>query len=78
MLALEIRDNDYIMIGDDIKVRFYQKGDTMRVAVDAPKHLKILRGDIYEHTPKQTKPAKAEQLNKPKREKLPAAEQLSH
>ena len=51
MLVLCVKEADYIMIGDDIKVSFFlnkEKTRVSRVGVDAPKGIPILRQAVYE------------------------------
>ena len=49
MLVIGRRPGEYIVIGDEIKVKVVKSdaGD-IRLAVDAPKDIKIVRGEIYE------------------------------
>ncbi|MCL2388557.1 MAG: carbon storage regulator [Defluviitaleaceae bacterium] len=50
MLSLKVKEGDYIMIGDNIKVHFtYKAGkDTLELAVEAPRELSVLRGELLE------------------------------
>jgi len=50
MLIVTLREGDYIMIGDNIKVQYdHMNGkDHLALAIDAPKDLSILRGKVYE------------------------------
>ncbi len=48
MLLLNFRSGDYVMIGDDIKIRVEYMGGHIRLAFDAPKEIPILRQTIYE------------------------------
>lgn len=49
MLALTRKIGERIVIGDNIVVTITDiKGDNIRVAIDAPKHIKIYRGEIYD------------------------------
>lgn len=49
MLALTRKPGDKIFIGDNISVTIVEvKGDNVRIAVDAPRDIKIYRGEIYE------------------------------
>lgn len=48
MLVLGRRPGESIMIGDDIKVKLIEENGDLRLAIDAPKHLRILRGEVYE------------------------------
>ncbi|MBP2630540.1 MAG: carbon storage regulator [Firmicutes bacterium] len=48
MLALTRKPGQQIMIGEDIVINFVDvQGDSVRVAIDAPKHIKIYRGELY-------------------------------
>ncbi|WP_342508827.1 carbon storage regulator CsrA [Sporosarcina sp. FSL K6-2383] len=47
MLVLSRKVNETIKIGDDIEIRILEvKGDTIRIGVDAPKSVDILRGEL--------------------------------
>ena len=51
MLMLNVKDSDYIMIGEDIKVSFFlnsEKTRVSRIGIDAPKSVPILRKAVYE------------------------------
>lgn len=49
MLVLSRKLNEVIKIGDDVRVVLLKvKGDTVRIGVEAPKHVKILREEIEE------------------------------
>ena len=49
MLVIGRRPGEYVVIGDNIKVKVVktETGD-IRLAIDAPKDVKIVRGEIYE------------------------------
>ena len=49
MLVLGRKPGEYIMIGDNIKVKVVrsENGD-LRLAIDAPKEVKITRGEVWE------------------------------
>lgn len=49
MLVLGRKPGEYVMIGDDImgKVVRSSRGD-LRLAIKAPKHVSITRGEVYE------------------------------
>ena len=60
MLVLNMEANDeYIQIGDE--VRIYFKGhagynsNQIRIGIDAPKHIRIIRSDAINKTPKEKK-----------------------
>jgi len=49
MLVLTRKTGERIVIGDNITVTIVEvKGDSVRVAVDAPKEIKIFRGEIFD------------------------------
>ena len=49
MLVLGRRPGEYIKIGDDITVKVVKSEEGhLRLAIDAPKHVKITRGELYE------------------------------
>ncbi len=48
MLVLTRRPHQQIMIGDDIVVNVVEvNGENVRIAIEAPKDIKIFRGEIY-------------------------------
>jgi carbon storage regulator len=55
MLVLGRKPGEYIMIGKDIRVEVVRsdEGD-LRLAIDAPKSMNILRGELFERRSKQT------------------------
>ena len=49
MLALTRKPGERIVIGDNIVVTISEvKGDSVRIAIDAPKEIKIYRGELYD------------------------------
>lgn len=50
MLVLGRKPGEYVMIGKDIMVKVVKsdEGD-LRLAIDAPKCINIIRGEIYEN-----------------------------
>jgi len=47
MLVLSRKSNETIKIGDDIEIRILEvKGDTVRIGIEAPKSVEILRGEL--------------------------------
>jgi carbon storage regulator len=49
MLALTRKVGERIVIGDNVVVTVISiKGDNIRLAIEAPKEVKIYRGEIYE------------------------------
>ena len=49
MLVIGRKPGEYVMIGDSIKVKIVksENGD-LRLAIDAPKEMKITRGEVFE------------------------------
>lgn len=48
MLVLTRKPHQQIMIGDNIVINVVEvQGDNVRIAIDAPKEIKIYRGEIY-------------------------------
>lgn len=48
MLVLTRRPHQQLMIGDDVVLHIVEvNGDNVRIAIDAPRHVKIYRGEIY-------------------------------
>ena len=48
MLVLTRRPHQQIMVGDDIVINIVDVNDeNVRVAIDAPRHVKIYRGEMY-------------------------------
>ena len=51
MLVLGRKPGESITIGSDIKVRIVAvKGKAVRIAIDAPRHVEILRGELCENS----------------------------
>ena len=49
MLTLGIQNGHYVMIGDDIKVMVkVDNHGNIRLSIDAPSDMKILRDELYE------------------------------
>lgn len=58
MLALTRKAGERIVIGDDIVVTVVSvKGDSIRITVDAPKEIKIYRGEIHDAIAAENKQA---------------------
>ncbi len=48
MLVLTRHPKQQIMIGDDIVINIVEvNGDNVRLAIDAPRSVKVYRGEIY-------------------------------
>ena len=49
MRVLTLKPGEKIFIGDNVSLTVVEvKGDSVRIAVDAPREVKIYRGEIYE------------------------------
>ncbi|MDR1590142.1 MAG: carbon storage regulator [Oscillospiraceae bacterium] len=48
MLLLSVKEGDYIMIGDDIKVKIIGGSNVSKVGIEAPKDVAIRRQAVYE------------------------------
>lgn len=58
MLALTRKVGETIVIGDNIVITIVNiQGDNIRVAIDAPKEIKIYRGEIYDSIVAENKQA---------------------
>ena len=54
MLVIGRKPGEYIMIGDNIKVKVIKSEDgDLRLAIDAPKEIRITRGELYEENQKK-------------------------
>ncbi len=50
MLVLSRKQNQEIVIGDGIKITVLKiKGNTIRLGIDAPKDVKVIRGELSSH-----------------------------
>ena len=58
MLVLTRKPRQQIMIGDDIVINVVEvQGDNVRIAIDAPRSVKIYRGEIYRAIQEENKEA---------------------
>lgn len=58
MLVLSRKVNEKIKIGEDIELTIVSiNGDVVRLGIDAPKDVKILRSEVYEEIQRQNKEA---------------------
>jgi len=63
MLALTRRVGERIVIGDNVVVTIVDiKGDSIRLAIDAPKEIKIYRGEIFDAIAAENKEAAVQQI----------------
>ena len=60
MLVLTRKPKRQIMIGDDVVINIVEvQGDNVRIAIDAPRSIKIFRGEIYKAIQEENKMAAA-------------------
>ena len=60
MLVLTRKINETIMIGDNIEITVVSiSGDTVRLGIEAPREVKILRREVYEEIQRQNRKAVA-------------------
>ena len=60
MLVLTRKPKQQIMVGDDIVINIVEvQGDNVRSAIDAPRSIKIYRGEIYHAIQEENKQAAA-------------------
>lgn len=53
MLILDRKENQSIMIGEDIEITIVNiKGDHAKIGINAPIHIKVYRKEIYEEIQK--------------------------
>ncbi len=58
MLILSRKVNEKIMIGDDISISIIEiRGDQVRIGVDAPKHVKVFRREVFDAIEAENKAA---------------------
>lgn len=63
MLALTRRVGERIVIGDNVVITIVDmKGDSIRLAIDAPKEIKIYRGEIFDAIVAENKAAAVPQI----------------
>ncbi len=56
MLVIGRKPGEYIMIGNDIRVEVVKSKDgDLRLAIDAPKDIRIVRGEILQEEEKTQK-----------------------
>lgn len=53
MLVLGRKPGEYVMIGKDVMVKVIRSDDgDLRLAIDAPKNINIVRGEVFENKDK--------------------------
>ena len=58
MLVLSRKIGQHIMIGQDITIKIVDvQGENVRIAIEAPKEIKIYRGEIYKAIVEENKQA---------------------
>jgi carbon storage regulator len=60
MLVLTRKPKQQIMIGDDVVIHVVEvQGDNVRIAIEAPRSVKIYRGEIYRAIQEENRQAAA-------------------
>ena len=55
MLVLSRKLNQEITIGDNVTITVLKvKGNTVRLGIDAPRHIRVVRGELQQETEEQT------------------------
>ncbi len=51
MLYITLREGDYFMVGNNVKITYERTAgrDSMYVGIDAPREVKVIRGQVYEN-----------------------------
>ncbi len=57
MLTLGRKPGEYVVIGDNIIVKVVKTNEGLRLAIDAPKDVPIIRGELYEKQKQQQEQA---------------------
>lgn len=61
MLVLTRKPKQQIMIGDDIIINVVEvQGENVRIAIEAPREIKIYRGEIYRAIQEENRKASAQ------------------
>jgi len=48
MLSIKRKSGEYVVINGNIKVKVIKKGNNINLAIEAPKDVHIVRGELYE------------------------------
>ena len=66
MLVVQRKENQYITVGDDVVIHFFQiKDGSVRVAIDAPNDVAIRRGELLDWVDIATDPSLADTSEQP-------------
>ena len=77
MLVLTRKSRQQIMIGDEIKINIVEvQGDSVRLAIDAPRNVRIYRGEIY-HAIQEENQSAARKFDMNMLQELPKEKQLN-
>ncbi|WP_213995819.1 carbon storage regulator CsrA [Tepidanaerobacter syntrophicus] len=58
MLILTRKSGEGILIGNDIVIKIFEiEGDRVKIGIDAPKSMKVLRQELYEDISRENKMA---------------------
>ena len=72
MLVLTRKPRQQIMIGDNIVINVVEvQGENVRIAIDAPREIKIYRGEIYRAIQEENQKAAAQIRNINLKDALP-------
>ena len=72
MLVLTRKPRQQIMIGDNIVINVVEvQGENVRIAIDAPREIKIYRGEIYRAIQEENQKAAAQIKNINLKDALP-------
>ena len=72
MLVLTRRPHQQIMLGDDITINIVDvNGENVRIAIDAPRHVKVYRGEINREIKDENRTAAAAPMDFDLTEALP-------
>ena len=48
MLAITVREGEYILIGDNIKIKIVKGSEKSVIGIDAPRNIPVLRQAVHE------------------------------
>ncbi|MBP2027786.1 carbon storage regulator [Acetoanaerobium pronyense] len=66
MLVLKRKSGESIMIGEDVEIKIVDIGDgTVKIGIEAPKSIEIMRKEVIEQVSEENKAAKSsKKINK--------------